>query len=225
MTPTNNVTRLAELEAVIEGGMRTFIEVGQALRTIRDTRIYREQGYKTFEDYCRARWHWSKTHANRQIKAAQQAAEMTPIGVKPANEWQARQMRQPARGGIDTAASLYFSLPLAETSRVAFHPAAYAYRDAVDREFLESLATSIGDLGQLNPILVMPDNLTIIDGRYRFLACCISGVEPWFRRWHGGASWDDIDDFVLMLHNSFKPYTRAERDTLERQILYDWKNS
>ena len=223
----NNVTsgRLAELEAIIETGMRTFVEVGNALRTIRDTRMYREQGYKTFDDYCRARWNWSKTHANRQIQAAKVAEEeaMTPMGVIPANERQARQMRQGARGDVDTTASLHFSVPLAQTSRVAFHPAAYAYRNAVDGKFLEGLAVSIRRIGLLAPILVMPDSLTIIDGRYRFLACHIAGVEPWFRRWDGGTSWDEIEEVAFMLHDTFKRYTEAERDSIQRQVLNDFQ--
>ena len=44
--------RLAELEAIIETGTQTFVEVGNALLEIRKRRLYREQGYKTFEDYC-----------------------------------------------------------------------------------------------------------------------------------------------------------------------------
>ena len=129
--------RLAALEAIIERGMQAFIEVGHALRTIRDTRMYREQRYKTFDEYCRARWHWSKTHANRQIQAAQAAETMTPMGVIPANERQARQMRQRAQGEVDTTASLYFSLPLAATSCLPLHPA-YANRSPVDSESRKS---------------------------------------------------------------------------------------
>jgi len=54
-------------------------------------RLYREQ-YETFEDYCRERWGWSKTHVNRQVDAARVAAALTPIGVIPANEAQAREL-------------------------------------------------------------------------------------------------------------------------------------
>ncbi len=59
---------------------------------IRDSRLYREQGYGKFEDYCRERWGWSKTHANRQIQAAEVVGNLTPIGVIPANEAQAREL-------------------------------------------------------------------------------------------------------------------------------------
>jgi hypothetical protein len=80
---------LAECETAIERGLATFVEVGQALLRIRDERLYRSS-HKTFEEYCRERWGWSKTHANRQIEAAGVAQNLTPIGVKPENEAQAR---------------------------------------------------------------------------------------------------------------------------------------
>src|SRR5262245_29388958 len=78
--------RLKALEAIIEHGLQTFVEVGAALFEIREQRLYREQGFTTFEEYCRKRWQWSKTHANRQIQAAEVAHNLTPIGVIPKNE-------------------------------------------------------------------------------------------------------------------------------------------
>jgi phage N-6-adenine-methyltransferase len=83
---------LAECEVTIERGLETFVEVGQALAAIRDGRLYRESGYTRFEDYCRQRWGWSKTHANRQIEAACVAASLTPMGVTPASERQTREL-------------------------------------------------------------------------------------------------------------------------------------
>lgn len=62
--------------------VNTFIEVGNALKTIRDKRLYRA-GFKTFEDYCRTKWGMSKTHADRLITAFQVAETLTPIGVTP----------------------------------------------------------------------------------------------------------------------------------------------
>jgi len=46
---------LQQYEAVIEKGLQTFYEVGQALAFIREKKLYRAE-YKTFEDYCRERW-------------------------------------------------------------------------------------------------------------------------------------------------------------------------
>jgi hypothetical protein len=61
---------LQDLEVVIERGLKTFLEVGTALLSIRELRLYREQGYATFEDYRRQRWQMSRVHAHHLIAAS-----------------------------------------------------------------------------------------------------------------------------------------------------------
>jgi hypothetical protein len=95
-TPSNTIPAakehsLAELEAVIERGLATFIEVGEALREIRDARLYRET-HSTFEAYCRERWGWTRQHVNRQIAAAQIIPYLEPTGSIPSMERQAREL-------------------------------------------------------------------------------------------------------------------------------------
>lgn len=80
------VSRLHELESVIERGLETFVKVGNALKEIRDSRLYRES-HPDFEGYCRERWDMTKTYANYQIRAA----EVTTI-VAVSNEGQAREL-------------------------------------------------------------------------------------------------------------------------------------
>jgi hypothetical protein len=60
---------LTDCETTIERGMQTFLEVGNALMTIRNNRLYRAE-FGTFEDYCDERWQFSSTHAYRLIDAA-----------------------------------------------------------------------------------------------------------------------------------------------------------
>lgn len=83
--------RLSECEGIIERGLSTFVEVGNALLEIRDSRLYRES-HATFEDYCRERWAMAKTHANRLIGAAQVVSDLAPMGVIPTSERQAREL-------------------------------------------------------------------------------------------------------------------------------------
>jgi hypothetical protein len=86
-----NTRRLADLEAVIERGLGTFVEVGEALEEIRGSRLYRET-HPTFEAYCRDRWGFTRQHAARLMDAAEVAhvlPELSPIGV---NEAQAREL-------------------------------------------------------------------------------------------------------------------------------------
>ena len=81
---------LAENETVIERGQQTFIEVGNALREIREQRQYRDAGFIDFDTYCRERWGWNKAHANRLVASAEVVAQLAPIGASPTTETQAR---------------------------------------------------------------------------------------------------------------------------------------
>lgn len=85
-------SRLDELEGVIERGLATFVEVGQALLEIRDERHYRET-HGTFEDYCRERWNLSRKRAYDLTAAAEVTTALSPIGdTLPANESVAREL-------------------------------------------------------------------------------------------------------------------------------------
>jgi hypothetical protein len=83
--------RLVECELIIEKGLQTFVEVGNALLEIRDSRLYR-RGYATFEDYCKERWGMVRQSANRLISAAEvvQNLQLEPIGSIPETESQIR---------------------------------------------------------------------------------------------------------------------------------------
>lgn len=106
------VSRLAECEAVIEHGLKTFTDVGNALLEIRDSKLYRAE-FGTFEDYCKSRWGWGRAHAYRMIEATQAVDNVSNWRQlpPPANEAQARpltrlepeQQREVWQQVIDTA--------------------------------------------------------------------------------------------------------------------------
>ncbi|MCA1722660.1 MAG: hypothetical protein LC748_00080 [Thermomicrobia bacterium] len=77
--------RLRLLESVIERGRQTFVEVGSALMEIREDRLYRDQGFTTFEDYCHERWGWTARRARQLTDAAQVIKELSPIGDREMN--------------------------------------------------------------------------------------------------------------------------------------------
>lgn len=82
-------TELQQHEAVIGRGLQTFVEVGNALMAIRDSRLYRAT-HRSFEEYCKERWAMTYRHANRLIGAAsviQHLGQISPI--VPANVEQA----------------------------------------------------------------------------------------------------------------------------------------
>lgn len=82
--------RLTELEEVIERGIATFKEVGEALAEIRDSKLYRVE-YKTFEDYCREEWQMARRTAYQFIDGSAVAENVRNCAqVEPKNESQAR---------------------------------------------------------------------------------------------------------------------------------------
>ncbi len=80
---------LIAIENIIQRGLGTFLEVGEALLKIRDGRLYREL-HPTFEDYCRKRWQMGGRHASRLTAAAAAAKNLGPIGPIPSSESQIR---------------------------------------------------------------------------------------------------------------------------------------
>jgi hypothetical protein len=81
---------LERCEVVIKQGLQTFIEVGQALMTIREKRLYRI-GFKTFEDYCVERWSFGRRYVNQIIQASEVISNLGAIApILPKTETQAR---------------------------------------------------------------------------------------------------------------------------------------
>lgn len=84
-------TRLEHCEQVIERGLNTFYEVGNALAEIRDSRLYRI-GFPAFEDYCLEKWGISKRRGYELIAAAavvdnvRNSAQTVPANEAQANE-------------------------------------------------------------------------------------------------------------------------------------------
>lgn len=85
---------LERCEVVIKQGLETFIEVGQALLTIREKRLYRLE-FGTFEDYCRDRWLFSRRRVNQMIQATEVISNLgTIVPILPQTESQARPLTQ-----------------------------------------------------------------------------------------------------------------------------------
>lgn len=91
LTP-NETVRLCKLERVIQRGKETFVEVGNALAEIRDSRMYRAT-FKTFEDYCQERWGFSRMRAHQMIDAARAVENVKHVlQTAPQNARQAAEL-------------------------------------------------------------------------------------------------------------------------------------
>lgn len=85
---------LEKQEKVILKGMQTFVEVGSALSTIRDKKLYREE-YKTFEQYCSKKWGFQRRRAYQLIEEATVTQNVQDLAQKPpVNSEQARPLAQ-----------------------------------------------------------------------------------------------------------------------------------
>ena len=84
-----DATRLGRCEGVIKKGLNTFVEVGEALMVIRDSRLYRSE-FGTFEAYCSERWGLGKSRTYQLIDAASVIKNVHNCGRLPETESQAR---------------------------------------------------------------------------------------------------------------------------------------
>lgn len=83
---------LRRLEAVVEKGIQTFVDVGKALKQIRDDKLYREN-WHTFEAYCEDRFDFKRNYANKLIVSADLTELAKDLGTTvPKNERQAREL-------------------------------------------------------------------------------------------------------------------------------------
>lgn len=94
LSPLNSAeeSALNHCERRIHEGLGRFRDVGLALASIRDNRLYRATD-PTFEIYCRERWQWSRQRAHQMIECAEVAASL-PGDCQPLvdNERQAREL-------------------------------------------------------------------------------------------------------------------------------------
>lgn len=82
--------RLAQLEAVVDRGKRVFLEVGAALREIRDSKMYRNS-HKSFAAYVEERFELRKSYAYQLIESAT-VVESVRHGGQIETERQAREV-------------------------------------------------------------------------------------------------------------------------------------
>jgi hypothetical protein len=110
LTPVER-EQLADYEATIQRGLNTFYEVAAAFVHIKQRKLYRAE-YRTFEEYCKAKWNIDRSYADRMIEAAEVRENLVPIGtVLPEKESHARalvglepdQQRQVWQKAVDTA--------------------------------------------------------------------------------------------------------------------------
>ena len=93
---TTDTTLLRECEDKIDRSLRSFVDIGDALLEIRESRLYRDE-YEAFEGYCQARWNITKSRANQLISASRLVRNLESNGdesVLPSSESVARELQR-----------------------------------------------------------------------------------------------------------------------------------
>jgi hypothetical protein len=67
---TQEKSRFAELEGIVETHLEAFLAVGRALAEIRNKRLYR-QDFATWEDYCTRKWGLGYSRANELVRSTE----------------------------------------------------------------------------------------------------------------------------------------------------------
>jgi hypothetical protein len=137
-SPTNPLSpeekaRLAACEATVQRGLHAFIEVGSALQTIRDQRLYRGT-HTTFEAYCREKYRIERAHAYRLIDASAIALDVSDSETPPPTK--------------ETHARALKKLPKAQRKSARKDAMATAPKGKVTEEHIERVITpNVSDSG------------------------------------------------------------------------------
>ena len=134
-------SQLRKLESVIEKRIATFVEVGEALRTIRDSKLYRDD-YGTFERYVEDRWQFKKRYAYNLIESAEAVKNVHHGAQKtvPANERQAREL---AKAPPEKQAEVWEELVADNPKPTAKDVKAAVARHKEEPETIEAVAVSV----------------------------------------------------------------------------------
>jgi hypothetical protein len=200
---------LEAFEAVIEKGLASFVEVGNALMRIRDSRLYRES-HGTFEDYCQEKWGMSRVHAHRLVEAAS-VVEMLPIGNKPKTESQARPLTL-----LDTPEEQAEAWQEAVETAPAGKVTAAHVEKVVRRRRANDDAPSGGGLNERVAAHVEPAKQCHRTQDYEYYRAEFDEL----RQAGGGATqWDKLDQHLKRFCNYFEQLVAERRDNLASRTV------
>src|SRR5262245_18258337 len=102
--------RLRACEKALAEHMEEVIKGGLAVKEIRDDKMYQEDGFKTFEDYCKGKWGITKQRSYQLMDASELRLKLPTLpepneSQQPVDSsWNESQMRQLGRLGSDSKA-------------------------------------------------------------------------------------------------------------------------
>ena len=140
---TTTLSVLHEQEAIIERGLASFVEVGNALMRIRDDGLYREEGFDGFVEYLESKpWGIDARRAYKQIEASVVAGHLPHV----ANERQAVELAPLLRKATPKVVQQVYAEAVQETDG---KPTARVLRDKVREVLTPSSRKTIAPDGAL----------------------------------------------------------------------------
>jgi hypothetical protein len=189
-------TELTRLEAIITPKKDTFIEVGNALLTIRERKLYREFG--TWETYCEQRWGFSRQQSDRLMYAAPLGALLSPVVTTEGAIRQLRVLKDPndqkfaALLAVEIAKQAGIDQPTAHEFHAAaeavqeMHHSGYVTLDDITAKPGEPMPAAVAS-GILRAMEVIQRQKAIIDGTSPYgrlengrFEGCAGEVADWF---------------------------------------------
>ena len=70
---------LADLEDKVREGFRKGLEAFAALKSIRDSQLYKARGFKSFDKYCQSEFGIARSYAHRNIEATSVLEKVLPL--------------------------------------------------------------------------------------------------------------------------------------------------
>jgi len=134
---------LARLEKVIEDGLESFIQVGEALRQVRDLSLYRRKGYESFTDYCAGRWQITYRRAAQLMEASELVSELTcKILHVPPPQVESHATELARLPDIETQVAVWTEV-VTETQAAQKKPTAKAVKEKVDQRVGKTTRTVV----------------------------------------------------------------------------------
>lgn len=198
---------LAECEAIIEQGLKSFVDVGIALMTVNEGRLYRAS-YPTFEAYCSHRWNLSRQRVYDLMKSSEVTRALSAIAdtPKPANEGQARELH-----GLEPEVAAEVMTKAADSGKVT----AATIKEAREKvapvaKVTETHKTEYGvntETGEIIAPPAAPKPLTSVDTQRRLQAVLDNDEEL------------SLAAFAVQLHKAISAALALSRFDAERSAL------
>jgi len=68
---SSDMQKLVRCEEIVDKGVRNMLDAAEALKEIRDNRLYRERGYSSFDQYLADEWGFGRSYINKIIKSSE----------------------------------------------------------------------------------------------------------------------------------------------------------